>query len=121
MQARIDEFLNYLNVERGLAANTLEAYRRDLTGYAGHKVALKERLLALEGVHVLARHGTHRVDRRAMYVRQWGDGEYCLPTCGSLSRRPLADLELFASRERAQSVGLAPCTSCRPDLHPLLA
>ena len=93
----------------------------DLTGYAGNKVALKERLLTLEGVHVLARHGTHRVDRRAMYVRLWDDTEYCLPSCGSLSRRSLAELELFASRERAESTGLAPCTSCRPDLHPLPA
>ena len=93
----------------------------DLTGYAGNKVALKEWLLTLEGVHVLARHGTHRVDRRAMYVRLWDDTEYCLPTCGSLSRRPLAEIELFTSRERAESVGLAPCTTCRPDLHPLLA
>jgi len=93
----------------------------DLTGYAGNKVALKERLLTLEGVHVLARHGTHRVDRRTMYVRQWGDGEYCLPTCGSLHLKSLAELELFASREGAESTGLAPCTSCRPDLHPLPA
>ena len=29
----IDEFLNYLSVERGLADNTLSAYRRDLTQY----------------------------------------------------------------------------------------
>ncbi len=93
----------------------------DLTGYAGNKVALKERLLRLEGVRLSAAHGTHRVARDGMYARQWGDAEYCLPTCGSLSQRPLADLELFASRERAESAGLAPCTSCRPDLHPLPA
>ena len=93
----------------------------DLTGYAGNKVALKERLLTLEGVHLRVARGAHRVDRRAMYVRQWGDGEYCLPTCGSLHLKSLAELELFASRERAESTGLAPCTSCRPDLHPLPA
>ncbi|MBI3109237.1 MAG: methylated-DNA--[protein]-cysteine S-methyltransferase [Candidatus Rokubacteria bacterium] len=93
----------------------------DLTGYAGNKVALKERLLALEGVRLRVGRGAHRVDRRTMYVRQWGDGEYCLPTCGSLHLKFLAELELFASRERAESTGLAPCTSCRPDLHPLPA
>jgi integrase/recombinase XerD len=30
----VEEFLSYLAVERGRAANTLVAYRRDLTGYA---------------------------------------------------------------------------------------
>lgn len=30
----IDEFLSHINVERGLAANTVAAYRRDLTTYA---------------------------------------------------------------------------------------
>lgn len=34
MQKHIDEFINYLAVERGLADNTLLAYRRDLTKYA---------------------------------------------------------------------------------------
>ncbi len=33
MKAFIDEFLNYLSVERGLARNTLLAYRRDLEKY----------------------------------------------------------------------------------------
>ncbi len=40
MQGHIDDFLNYLAVERGLADNTLLAYRRDLTKYAAF---LKER------------------------------------------------------------------------------
>lgn len=33
MNAFIEEFINYLSVERGLARNTLLAYRRDLTKY----------------------------------------------------------------------------------------
>jgi len=33
MKAFIDEFMNYLSVERGLAGNTLSAYRRDLDKY----------------------------------------------------------------------------------------
>ena len=34
MNTHIEEFINYLAVERGLANNTLLAYRRDLTKYA---------------------------------------------------------------------------------------
>jgi integrase/recombinase XerD len=36
MKAFIDEFMNYLSIERGLAQNTLLAYRRDLTKYLDH-------------------------------------------------------------------------------------
>ena len=92
----------------------------DLTGYAGNKVTLKQRLLALEGVPVAAR-GAFHVERRAMYVRYLAETEYCVPTCGSLGSTPLAQLTLFGSRERAEAAGLAPCTSCRPDLHPISA
>ncbi len=31
----LDRFINFLRVEKGLAANTLEAYSRDLVGYFG--------------------------------------------------------------------------------------
>jgi len=90
----------------------------DLTGYAGNKVALKQRLLSLEGVPV-AGQGAPHIDRHAMYVRYLAETEYCLPTCESLTATPLAKLTLFGSRARAEAVGLAPCTSCRPDLHPM--
>ncbi|MCK4325901.1 site-specific integrase, partial [bacterium] len=33
MQAQVDQFLNYLSVERGLAKNTIIAYGRDLRKY----------------------------------------------------------------------------------------
>ncbi len=36
MKEFIDEFMNYLSVERGLARNTLLAYRRDLEKYIDH-------------------------------------------------------------------------------------
>ncbi len=36
MKAFIDEFMNYLSVERGLASNTLLAYRRDLDKYTDY-------------------------------------------------------------------------------------
>jgi len=92
-----------------------------LVGYAGKKVALKQRLLAIEGVRTLPARGDFRVRREAMYALHVGDSEYCLPTCGSLASRPLSELVLFGSRERAEAAGLAPCTTCRPDLHPLSA
>ncbi len=91
----------------------------DLVGYAGRRVALKQRLLAVEGVQTVRQPGDFRVLREAMYVRDREDAEYCLPTCGALPRRSLAELTLFASRECAESCGLRPCTTCRPDLHPL--
>jgi methylated-DNA-[protein]-cysteine S-methyltransferase len=89
-----------------------------LTGYAGNKVTLKQRLLMLEGVPV-ATDGTLHIERQAMYVRYQALSEYCLPTCGSLRSTPLAELTLFGSRQRAEAVGLQPCSDCRPDLHPL--
>lgn len=36
MDAYIDYFLNFISVEKGLAANTLDAYGRDLAGYANY-------------------------------------------------------------------------------------
>jgi methylated-DNA-[protein]-cysteine S-methyltransferase len=90
-----------------------------LTGYAGDKVPLKQRLLAVEGVRATRGARDFHIDRRRMYHLYRGETEYCLPTCGSLLSRPLADLTLFGSRERAEAVGLQPCSSCRPDVHPL--
>ncbi|MBI4355272.1 MAG: site-specific tyrosine recombinase XerD [Candidatus Omnitrophica bacterium] len=46
MKALIEEFLNFLSVERGLSANTLEAYRRDLLLFAGFLAAGKTDALA---------------------------------------------------------------------------
>jgi len=91
----------------------------DLTGYAGSKIGLKEQLLSLEGVPVGLR--AHRIERGNMYVRFESETEYCVPTCGSLSKTPLAELTLFGLRGHAEAVGLTPCTACRPDLHPLSA
>jgi len=92
-----------------------------LTGYAGNKLALKEQLLTLEGVPVAHARREGHIVRDAMYVRADHDTEYCVPTCGSLSTLPLWRLTLFSARERAEAAGLAPCTSCRPDLHPISA
>ncbi len=90
-----------------------------LTGYAGNKIPLKQRLLSVEGVRTLRGADDLHVARARMYAHNFGDTEYCVPTCGSLATQSLARLTLFSSRESAESAGLAPCTSCRPDLHPL--
>jgi methylated-DNA-[protein]-cysteine S-methyltransferase len=90
-----------------------------LVGYAGDKITLKQRLLGVEGVPTAQARRDLRVAREAMYAYHHGDTEYCLPTCGSISQRTLAEFTLFASRESAEAAGFTPCTSCRPDLHPL--
>jgi hypothetical protein len=92
-----------------------------LTGYAGRQVDLKQRLLAVEGVRAVPARDDFRIDRTAMYTMMTGDQEYCVPTCGSLLSQPLSKLTLFGTRERAEAAGFAPCTVCRPDLHPLPA
>ncbi|PYM30615.1 MAG: hypothetical protein DMD80_03165 [Candidatus Rokuibacteriota bacterium] len=92
-----------------------------LTGYAGDKLGLKQRLLSVEGIKLRAARRDFSVVRDAMYALDEGEVAYCLPTCGSIGTRSLAKLTLFASRESAEARGLRPCTDCRPDLHPLPA
>ena len=90
-----------------------------LTGYAGDKLTLKQRLLSVEGVKLRPSQRDFSVAREAMYALGEGTTEYCLPTCGSMGTRSLSLLTLFASRADAEVRGFVPCTTCRPDLHPL--
>jgi len=90
----------------------------DLVGYAGDRIALKERLLAVEGVPTRRDHSG--VCRGSMYHYDPNpDRQYCLPTCGTILERPIGRVKLFARRELAEAIGLEPCADCRPDLHPL--
>jgi len=91
----------------------------DLTGYAGHRIGLKQRLLSLEGVPTAKHAGAVAIAPREMYALYPGEREYCLPTCPSFETHRPAPLTRFASREDAEAVGLLPCTMCRPDLHPI--
>jgi methylated-DNA-[protein]-cysteine S-methyltransferase len=92
-----------------------------LTGYAGNKVALKQRLLSLEGVPTVQarKTGPLTIQIQAMYVNHPGQQVYCLPTCPSVLACGRAPLLRIASRKRAEEADLAPCRICRPDLNPL--
>ncbi|MGH7324785.1 MAG: methylated-DNA--[protein]-cysteine S-methyltransferase [Candidatus Rokuibacteriota bacterium] len=91
-----------------------------LTGYAGNKVDLKQRLLTTEGIRVGTAHHAPQVAPDAMYVGEPNDQWYCLPTCSSLeSLQHPSRLLYFGSRERAEALGREPCSTCRPDLHPI--
>jgi len=90
-----------------------------LTGYAGNRIDLKQRLLTTEGIPIVKAGRDFRIVRDAMYVRYPGDAAYCLPTCPSLSALTPARLTLFGSRERAEAFGLRPCSTCRPDQSPV--
>jgi methylated-DNA-[protein]-cysteine S-methyltransferase len=90
----------------------------DLVGYAGQQIDLKERLLEVEGVPT-QHAGAPKVARRALYHYEPNPSrEYCLPTCGDIAARPIG--MLFATRAQAEAKGLVPCTSCHPELNPLL-
>jgi len=90
-----------------------------LTGYAGHKVSRKQRLLSLEGVPTTKRAGVLGIAPETMYVLAPGERAYCLPTCSWIQTQRPAPLTRFATRGDAEAVGLSPCSTCRPDLHPI--
>ena len=90
-----------------------------LTGYAGGETGRKRQLLTTEGVPVVPAHDDFAIARGAMYMLAPGDSEYCLPSCPSPETLRSGLLTYFGSRIRAEAVGFRPCTSCRPDLHPL--
>ena len=91
-----------------------------LVGYAGNKVDLKQRLLATEGVRTVGGRGGPHIDRGLMYVSYPREPSYCLPSCGWLATLEQPQrLRYFGSQTRAEAAGLAPCTDCRPDLHPI--
>ena len=47
--AEVEQFLHMLSAERGAAANTLDAYRRDLEDFARHLAALQRQLDDVDG------------------------------------------------------------------------
>jgi O-6-methylguanine DNA methyltransferase len=90
-----------------------------LTGYAGNKLGLKNKLLTLEGVPTTREGGDPTIRARSMYVAYPGMGAYCLPTCSFIEGAPPAPVTRFGSREGAEGAGMVPCGLCRPDLNPI--
>ncbi len=74
-------YLDHLVVERGLAANTLAAYRRDLERYAG--------FLAVQGVSAIGQVDTAMITEYAIRLRE-GSAENSVPASGAV-RVPLAE------------------------------
>ena len=86
----------------------------DLTGYAGNKVGLKQRLLALEGVPVSG-HGALQIERPAMYVRYQAGAEYCVPSCGGLEAMSMVGSHAVRlSRSRRGRRPLCPARAAAP-------
>ena len=52
MDSHIDRFLEHLVVERGLAQNSLEAYRRDLARYGGYLTGRRKRVTSLDRAEI---------------------------------------------------------------------
>ena len=91
----------------------------DLVGYAGNRIGLKERLLGAEGIRISHRRSRASVDRSSMYAWDPAGREFCLPTCGDVSERPIGAVTLFATSRDAVRAGLEPCRECRPDRNAL--
>src|SRR5438309_751865 len=76
-----------------------------LTGYAGDKLTLKQRLLSVEGVPAVKTAHDFRVPRDAMYVRSPDGSAYCLPSCTWIPSEPPHELTLFGSPAHAEAAG----------------
>lgn len=66
LEVGVDDYLRHLAVERGLAANTLAAYRRDLRRYLEY--------LAASGIETPSEVGRQHVSRFAEALRDGADG-----------------------------------------------
>lgn len=93
----LEQYLSHLRIERGLSANTLSAYRRDLLRYLGH--------LASEGVDP-AQVDPAQVSAWLQSLRTGDDGG--APLAASSAARSLAavrGLHAFLDGERASDTG----------------
>jgi integrase/recombinase XerD len=101
----VRDYLRYLTVERGLAANTVEAYRRDLHRYAGH--------LAAEGRNDLGDVTTSDVAEFLAALRE-GDGDHPPLSVSSAGRAVSAVRGLHAFARAQGLVGADPAREVTP-------
>ena len=91
-----------------------------LTGYAGNLVELKQKILAIEGIPVVATGKGLTIPRARMYVGWRRDRCFCRPDCATLKDQSAGDRAFLPSRARASEMGYEPCDVCQPDIHPLV-
>jgi len=109
VERAIRAYLDHLTVERGLAGNTLQAYRRDLDRYAG--------FLASAGVADLRAATAQQVADHVARLRE-GDGEHPPLSAASAARAASAvrGLHRFALREGLSADD--PTREVRPSVPP---
>jgi methylated-DNA-[protein]-cysteine S-methyltransferase len=91
-----------------------------LTGYAGNLVAIKKKILEVEGIPVVETSKGLAIAKAQMYVGWRHDHYFCRPDCASLKDQPAGDRAFIPSRVRAEEMGYLPCDMCQPDVHPLM-
>ncbi|HEX5495060.1 MAG TPA: site-specific tyrosine recombinase XerD [Mycobacteriales bacterium] len=109
MERAVTTYLDHLAVERGLAANTLVSYRRDLRRYVEH--------LAVLNVRLLDEVSESTVSGFLARLREGDDGHVPL-SASSAARAVVAvrGLHRFAVREGL--TGVDPASAVRPPLPP---
>ena len=78
LDGQLQDYLDHLTIERGVAANTLSSYRRDLRRYQEH--------LMLRGVHDLADVTENDVSEFLVSLRR---GEKCRPQRSQTAVEPV--------------------------------
>lgn len=102
LQTQLQGYLDHLTIERGVAANTLSSYRRDLRRYNAH--------LNLRGIDDLGKVGENDVSEFLVALRR-GDPEAGMPALSAVSAAraliAVRGLHRFAAAEGLTEVDVA--------------
>ena len=107
--AAAEQYLQYLVVERGLAANTIQSYRRDLRRYAGH--------LAGQGKATMADIATRDVAEFLATLRE-GDDEHPPLAASSAGRTVIAVRGMHAFARKSGLAASDPAREVSPPAPP---